>query len=83
MCPNTCFSCTACSLSRYNVQGELDCFNCETGFFLRLFTLMFTKESNYIHVFEKKKATRLCGMLDNYEEKLSVLRVHTAASIES
>ena len=40
-------SCTACLLSRYNVKGELRCFNCETGVFLRLVTLMFTKESNY------------------------------------
>ena len=42
---------TICSLSRYNVKGELDCFNCKTGVFLRLFTLMFTIT---IHVFGKK-----------------------------
>ena len=43
----TCFSRTNCSLSRYNAKGKLDCFNCKTGVFLRLFTPMFTKESNY------------------------------------
>ena len=59
MCPNTCFSRTTCSLSRYNVKGELDCFNCGTGFFLRLFTLTFTKESNYNPRFCEKKSTRL------------------------
>ena len=36
-CPNTCFSCTACTLNRYNVKGKSDCFNCETGGFLGLF----------------------------------------------
>ena len=33
LCPNTCFSRTTCSLSRYNVKIELDCFNCKTGVF--------------------------------------------------
>ena len=46
-CPSTCFSRTNCSLSRYNAKGKLDCFNCKTGVFLRLFTPMFTKEINY------------------------------------
>ena len=31
MCPNTCFSRTTYSLSRCNVKGELDCFNCKAG----------------------------------------------------
>ena len=39
MCPNTCVSCTACSLNRYNVKGELDCFNCETGGFSQIIHL--------------------------------------------
>ena len=78
VCPNTSFSRTACSLSRYNVKGELDCFNCKTGVFLRLFASMFIKESNYIHVFAKK-LTLQWGMFNNYKEKLSVPRVHTAA----
>ena len=26
MCPNMCFSRKTCSLSMYNVKGELDCF---------------------------------------------------------
>ena len=26
-------SCKTCSLSRYNAEGELDCFNCKTGVF--------------------------------------------------
>ena len=38
---------TNCSLSRYNAKGKLNCFNCKTGVFLRLFTPTFTKESNY------------------------------------
>ena len=46
VCPDMCFSRTTCSLSRYNVKGESDYFNWKTGFFLRLFTSMFTKESN-------------------------------------
>ena len=40
VCPSTCFSRTNCSLSRYNAKGKLDCFNCKTGVFLRLFILM-------------------------------------------
>ena len=56
VCPSTCFSLTNCSLSRYNAQGKLECFNCNTGFFLRLFTPMFTKESNYNPHFWEKSA---------------------------
>ena len=52
--PNTCFSCTSCSLSRYNIKCELDCFSCKTGVFLRLFTSMFTKQNNYNPRFCKK-----------------------------
>ena len=32
-----------CSLSRYNAKGKLECFNCKTGVFVRLFTPMSTK----------------------------------------
>ena len=54
MCPNTRFSRTICSLSKYNVKCELDCFNCKTGVFLRLFTSMFIEESNYTPSFCEK-----------------------------
>ena len=83
MCPNTPFSRTTCSLSRYNMKGELDCFNCKTGVFLRLFTSMFTKESNYNPRFCGKKLTYQWGIFNSYKEKQSVLRVHTAALTES
>ena len=71
------------SLSRYNVDGELNCFNCKTGFFLRFYTSMFSKESNYNPRFCKKKQTRIWGIFNNYKEKQGVPRVHTAALIES
>ena len=83
MCPNTCFSRTTCSLSRYNVEGELDCFNCKMGLFLRLFTSMFTKESNYNPLFCETKSTRLWQILNNYKEILPVPKIHTAALIKS
>ena len=79
VCPNTCFSRTTCSLSRHNLKCELDCFNCKTGGFLRLFTSMFIKESNYSPRFCEKKSTRIRGILNNYKQKLSVPRVRTAA----
>ena len=82
MCSNTCLSRTTCSLSRYKVKGELDCFNCKMGGFLRLFTSMFTKKAIIIHVFAKK-SNRLRGIITNYKEKHSVPTVHTAALIES
>ena len=81
MCPNTCFSRTICSLNKYNVKCELDSFNCKTGVFLRLFTSMFMKESNYNPRFCEKKSNRPLGIFNNYEEKLSVSSVHTAALI--
>ena len=83
MCPNTCFSRTTCSLTRYNVKGELDYFNCKMWVSLRLFTSMFTKESNYNPHFCEKTSVRLWGIFNNYKENLSVPRVHTAALIES
>ena len=83
VCPNTSFSCMTCSLSRFYVKCELDCFNCKTEVFLRLFTSMFTKESNYNPQFCKNKSTRQWGIFNNYEEKLSVPRVHTAVLTES
>ena len=83
MFPSTCFSRTNCSLSRYNAKGKFDCFKCKTGVFLRLFTPMFTKESNYNPRFLGKKSAPLWGIFNNYKEKLSVSRVQTAALIES
>ena len=53
-CPSTCFSRTNCSLSRYNAKCKLDRSNCKKGFFIRLFTPMFTKESNYNPSFWRK-----------------------------
>ena len=41
-------------VNKYNVKCELDCFNCKTGVFLRLFTLMFTQGSNYNTRFSEK-----------------------------
>ena len=43
---------------------------------------MFTKEGNYNPRFFRKKSTRLWGIFNNYKEKLTVARVHTAALIE-
>ena len=86
MCPNTCFSRMNISLSRYNAKGKLDCFNYKKGVFLRLFTPVFTKESNYNpHFWEK--STPLWGIFNSCEEKLrkklSIPGVQTAALIES
>ena len=82
MCPSTCFSRTNCSLSRYNAKGKLNCFNCKTGVFLRLFTLMFTNGSNYNSRFGEKINSSM-GNINNNKKKLSVPRVQTAALIES
>ena len=79
VCPNTSFSRTTCSLSRYNVKGELDCFNCKTGVFLRLFSSVFMKESNYNPRFWEK-STRQWGIFNNYKETLSVARVKSVQS---
>ena len=40
---------------------------------------MFTKEGNYNPRLCEKKSTPLWGIFNNYEEKLSVPRVQTAA----
>ena len=56
-----CFSRTNCSLSRFHAKGKLDSFNCKTGVFLRLFTSMFTKESNYSLRFWEKKINSSIG----------------------
>ena len=78
VCPNACLSRTTCSLSRYNVEGELDCFDCKTGFFFSDYSLQwFTKESKF-HVFAKK-LTRLWEIFNNYKEKLIVPKAHTVA----
>ena len=71
MCPNTCFSRTNYSLSRYNVKGELDFFNCKAGVFLRLNYLLqhLQKKAITIHVFaRKKKSTRLWGIFSSCKE---------------
>ena len=36
------------------LKGELDCFYCKAGGFLRLFTSMFAKKSNYNLRFSEK-----------------------------
>ena len=43
-------------VERYN---PIDCFNCKTGVFLRLFTSMFTKQNIYNPRFCKKKKNQL------------------------
>ena len=60
---------TTCSLSRYNVKGESDCFNCKTGVLLRLFTSMFTEESNYNPRFWENNSTHLWRIFSNYIKK--------------
>ena len=54
VCPNTCFSHTTCSLIRYNVEGELDCFNCKTGVFSDYSLQCLQTKAITIHVFAKK-----------------------------
>ena len=83
MCPSTCFSRTNCSLSRYNAEDKLDCFDCKTGVFVRLFTPMFTKESNYNPRFGGKNQLLYGEYLTIIKENLSVPKVQTAALIES
>ena len=66
-----------------HLKGELDCFNCKTGGFLRLFTSMFTtKKSNYNPRFCKKIKPSM-EIFNNSNEKLSAPRIHTVALIES
>ena len=77
MCPNTCFSCTACSLSRYNVRGELDCLNCETGILSQIIHFNVDKRKQLQSTFLRKKPTRPWGILSNYKEKLR-LQLHVA-----
>ena len=84
MCPNTCFSRTTYSLNRYNVKGEIDCFNCKARGFLRLFTLMFTKESNGQSTFLRQNQLVYSEYLTIIKKsKLNDPRVHTAALTES
>ena len=71
-----------CSLSRYNVKGELDCFNCKTGVFSDFSLQSLQKTAITIHV-SAKKATHLWRIFNYYREKLSVPTVHNAALIES
>ena len=43
---------------------------------------MFTKETNYNPRFCEQSSTSVLGVFNNYKEKLSVPRVHTAPLIE-
>ena len=54
MCPSTCFSRMICSLSRYKVKGELDCFNCKTGVFSDYSLQCLQKKLITIYVFATK-----------------------------
>ena len=72
VCPNTCFSRTTCSLSRYKVKIELDYFNCKTGVFLRLFNSMFTKQNNYNPRFCKKINSSM-GNTQQQEARRSII----------
>ena len=58
----------------YNVKGELDCFNCRKGV------------SQFIHFDYNPRFGKIInssmGIFNNYKEKLSVPRIHTAALIE-
>ena len=83
MCPNTSFLRTTYQLGRYNVKGESDCFNCKTGFFLKLFTSAVYERKQLQSTVFAKKSTRQLGIFNNCKEKLSVPRVHTAALTES
>ena len=67
MCPNTCFSRTTCLLSKHNVKGELDCFNCKMGFFSNCSLQCLQKKGTAIHVFAKKNQL-VC------EEYLTIIR---------
>ena len=82
MCPNTCLSRTICLLSRYDVKGELDCFNCNTGF-PQIIHFIVYKTKQLQSTFWGKNSTGLSGIFNNYKEKQSVLKAYTAALIES
>ena len=77
MCPKKCFSRTTCSLSRYYVKVELDCFNCKSGFSQIIHLIQcLQKEGITVHVFAKK-STCPWGIFNNYREKSSVFKVRT------
>ena len=67
MCPNTYFSRKTYPLSRYNVKGELDCFNCKAGVSQIIHFNVYKKKAIKIHVFAKK-STRLLGIFNKYKE---------------
>ena len=79
MCASTSCSRTTCSLSMYNVEGELDCFNCKTGGFSQNIHFNVYKGKELQSTLLRRKSTRPWGIFYNYKEKLSVRRVHTAA----
>ena len=70
-------------ISRYNAEGKLDCFNCKAGFFSQIIHSNVYKRKQLQSTFLGKKSTPLWGIFNNYNEKLSVPRVQTAALIES
>ena len=80
--PARAFHARIACLIRYNAKGKSDCFNCKTGFFPRLFTPTFTKESNYNPGFLGEKSIPLWGIFNNYKEKLSVPRVQATYCID-
>ena len=75
VCPSTCFSRTNCLKANYIALRR--------GFFSDYSLQCLQKKAITIHVFARKKSTRLWGIFNNYKEKLSASRVHTAALIES
>ena len=84
MCPNTSFSHTTCSLSRYNVKGEYIVLTARRGGGGGLSSYSLQRLQNKaitIHVFAKK-STRPWGIFNNYKGNLSVPRVQTAVLTE-
>ena len=82
MCPSTCFSRTNCSLSRYNAKGKLDCSLQDGGFSQVIHSNVYKRKQSQ-SMFLGKQSAPLWGIFNNYNEKLRVLRVQTAALIES
>ena len=83
VCLDTSSLCTTSSLSRYNVEGELDFLTARQGVgggggeggFSDHSLQRLQKKAITIHVFVKKKSTRLWGIFNNYKEKLEYLAI--------
>ena len=60
----------SCLLSRYNIKGELDCFNCYAGVFPQIIHFHVYKRMQLQSTFCETKPPRLWGILNNYKEKL-------------